>query len=920
VRRLRLLAIVVVAGSTAGSGASAPGDTAIAFDEYPAGTIVTNQYANAGGTGLGVVFGPLPAGAGGDGLRPVVRTPPAGQAHSASNVADIATCNGCESFRARTTATFGVARSRVSVYVGYLGDRLICNPLEPNSLACAFVTLRAVDRTGAEVATSTVRVSRGAGVHTPLSVSTSSATIVGFEISAREDVDNLKQIAIDELAFDTPAAPPMPDFTLNPAATILNVRQGSSATDAITIGRLNGSTGNVSLRADGLPQGVRATFAPNPAPAAQSVLTLDAGPDAPATTKTVTVTGTPESTAAGSGTRTFSLSVTVQPACPLVRTAKELVDKVAERYTCIYVEDTATIDLTEVNDERVSDQGSILVIPEGVTLMSGRSPTRLGGMLEMKRYRKDKISMLKLGENARVTGLRLRGYNQRDTKFRDDETSAIFTERAGGVVVENNEIFGWPKAAVFAQFSPTDGRAVPRISGNFLHHNVQCGRGYGVVVGHGGFANIDRNVFDYNRHDVAGVADDDNGYVAELNFSLTSAPTCPGTVGRYYNQHYDMHGTGEDGYGGTAGLRIEVRRNTIRGAQKYYVTKRRPAFMLRGTPADKAIFAENAVPHGSRLGSRGAVRVAGTDGDGLVKRHKLVIENNRLCVDTASEVAVGDFNGDGRDDVFQSVGTLWMYAPSGLREWHFLNESKLRLERLGLGDFDGDGKTDVFSHQGGRWLVSYGGTSGWTPLAAGSGIAVDRYHFGDFDGDRKTDVFWTNGSRWFYSSAGATGWQPLAASRFPLDELRFGDFDGDGRTDVFSLADGRWSVSYGGRTAWGRLNTRLESRLRALVFADFNGDRRTDIARRGNGNWQVSWSGATGWRILQHGRRENLAVGMLFGDFTGDGRDDALQYGEPTAELKGGCWVKDPLLQPLGEYKLSASGGRPWVWSYSDMR
>ena len=53
---------------------------------------------------------------------------------------------------------------------------------------------------------------------------------------------------------------------------------------------------------------------------------------------------------------------------------------------------------------------------------------------------------------------------------------------------------------------------------------------------------------------------------------------------QHYNQHYDMHGL-KGGDGGTAGTFMEIRRNTIRGAQSYYQVKRRPAFWLRGHAA-----------------------------------------------------------------------------------------------------------------------------------------------------------------------------------------------------------------------------------------------------------------------------------------------------------------------------------------------
>ena len=211
-----------------------------------------------------------------------------------------------------------------------------------------------------------------------------------------------------------------------------------------------------------------------------------------------------------------------------------------------------------------------------------------------------------------------------------------------------------------------------------------------------------------------------------------------------------------------------------------------------------------------------------------------------------------------------------------------------------------------------------------TALPVGSNIPMKTYQFADFDGDRRTDVFRANGTQFFISSAGGTS---VAAARdltAGRQDLRFGDFNGDGKTDVFSLANGQWSVSDGGSAGWRRLNARLSSNLASLVFADFNGDHKTDIARSTNGNWQVSWSGSTGWQVLQFRRSESLGAGMLFGDFTGDGHDDVLQYGVRAPAPQTACWAArspDPRLVGLPYFRLSSAGAQPFgIWSMAAMR
>ena len=626
----------------------------------------------------------------------------------------------------------------------------------------------------------------------------------------------------------------------------------------------------------------------------------------------------------------LTFSTPAPSGCAHVSTFAELSDALNAGYTCVYVDDNAQIDLSQEATNLPPGQDYILKIPDGVTLESGRSPTVPGGLLYMSGPLAEEqppdnvtLAMLDLGANTHITGLRLRGYDQHDANEKCCETSGVRIRGVDGVLIDNNEIYGWPQAGVNIINAPNHMNTASRIriTNNFIHNNVQCaGDGYGVVVGDegvpagavgSGYALIDRNVFNYDRHDIAGDGTPGIGYIAELNLVLTSGPTCGG----FYNQHFDMHGTGAGHDGGTAGEFIKIDHNTIRGAQLYgghlgFGQKTRPAFEVRGTPSDRAIFADNAVAHGDE---DAAVRVDGVSKDQLKSNGHLVINGNRYGVNTSRELAVGNFDGDRCSDIFQAVGTAWFYSPCGRGAWRFLNQSSLRLNRLGFGDFNGDGKTDVFTQEGSKWLVSYGGTTPWEALPAGSNIPMSRYHIADFDGDGKADIFRTNDHRWYLSSDGATAWEPLETSSLRLDQLRFGDFNGDGKTDVFSLANHQWSVSWGGTTKWQHLNNEISSNLGDLVFADFNGKGETDVARSHDGKWQVSWGGRTPWQPLQT-RNEPSIRGMLLGDFNGDGHADALQYCCSINFAGGG------LLASLARYKLSSGGRGPIdTWSLQDM-
>ena len=98
-----------------------------------------------------------------------------------------------------------------------------------------------------------------------------------------------------------------PSFTLSDNGGV-TIGQGASSTSSVSITPLYGFTGSVSLSVSGLPNGVTASFSPNPAPpsAVGSTLTLTATNSASLGQYIVTITGT-----SGSQTATTTLSIGV---------------------------------------------------------------------------------------------------------------------------------------------------------------------------------------------------------------------------------------------------------------------------------------------------------------------------------------------------------------------------------------------------------------------------------------------------------------------------------------------------------------------------------------------------------------------------------------------------------------------------------
>ncbi len=533
----------------------------------------------------------------------------------------------------------------------------------------------------------------------------------------------------------------------------------------------------------------------------------------------------------------------------------------------------------------LSPEGGIR-IPSGVTLKGDRNKSVFaeGPSITMTGY-PHAAFYIRDANHVRVTGLRIFGPS-RSVNEHLENTRGVYIHDSEDVRIDNNEFAGWTESAVHVsntqRVSYNNVERV-RIHDNYFHHNRKQGRGYGVVVRSFGYALIERNLFDSNRHAIAGGnGHRHSGYTAQHNFILEGGDCYyyfPRPSLCTWDQHFDMHGSGTRGRGGDAGEMIRIRYNTFRGAQTNAVGfSPRPAFYLRGKPTIGAYFTDNVLIH--------------SDADDAIKTHGTAVyqRNNQYYVDTSRELAVGDFDGDGYDDVFQATGTSFVYSRAGRREWKFLMASSGRLDHLLLGDFNGNGRTDVLFLAREGWYWSLDGVGAWRRVGPAASIPKRRLLVGDFNGDGKSDVFHADGNRWWVSYGSEDGmgaWEYLNTSRHTERDLRIGDFNGDGRSDVFGLADSQWSVSWGGTTRWRRLNRRLSTALNYMAFADFNRDGRTDIARYYpddasvhyslRGQWRISWGGREEFVDFRD-RRDMPYEDTVVGDFSGDRRADFLRY------------------------------------------
>ena len=492
-------------------------------------------------------------------------------------------------------------------------------------------------------------------------------------------------------------------------------------------------------------------------------------------------------------------------------------------------------------------------IPSGVTLRGDRKFTAYGPLVEDANNEDGALLHIN-ADDVRVTGIRFQGatWGTETTP----ELNGIVVQDGHTVTIDHNELTQFTAAAVSVhgfksehdadcadvQSQPMTRPTPVRVSGNFIHHNVASNGGYGVVTGYGGFPLVERNVGYLNRHTVTSSYDAVNGYVATDNYVLHQGPDY-GTFGTDHTANFDVHGSAnlncKTYWGGVAGDHVVIQYNTFLSDDRQNISIRGQS--CRMGYVDGNIFAmgktfTDLYDLDCHYAIGGAVVVIGADGEATSTPPEVTITANNAYDQPApvNELAVGDFDGDGIDDIFTTTGTGWFYSSGGVTEWRWLRRASDMAHALRVGDLDGDGRADVIRANGSILEVSWGGESGWQTLTkAPAALPITSYAIGNFDGDRLhgDDIFATNGATWFVARSGRN-FAPTQTSSVPATQLRFGDFDGDGRTDVFAIVGGHWSYSSAAVGSWQTLaGAPSASDVGAFVAGDFDGDGHTDMGR-----------------------------------------------------------------------------------------
>ena len=261
-----------------------------------------------------------------------------------------------------------------------------------------------------------------------------------------------------------------------------------------------------------------------------------------------------------------------------VQTLDELIKALSQARAgqVIFIPSETEIDLTA----RMYIEELVVEVPAGVTLAGDRGNNGSKGAILTSDSLKTPMMICANGPEVRITGLRIQGPNPkrhlehhrrsfgpeglgRDYYYKFPVSRGIRTDYPS-LEVDNCEISAFTGSAILLR----EGQG-HHIHHNFIHQCQYNGLGYGIS--HAASSSlVEHNLFNENRHSIAGTGISGCGYIARNNVEK----------GISLSHCFDMHG-GRDRKDSTdiAGTTIEIYNNTFYAPQR--------AVVIRGIPEDK---------------------------------------------------------------------------------------------------------------------------------------------------------------------------------------------------------------------------------------------------------------------------------------------------------------------------------------------
>jgi FG-GAP-like repeat/Trypsin-like peptidase domain/Viral BACON domain len=289
---------------------------------------------------------------------------------------------------------------------------------------------------------------------------------------------------------------------------------------------------------------------------------------------------------------------------------------------------------------------------------------------------------------------------------------------------------------------------------------------------------------------------------------------------------------------------------------------------------------------------------------------------NQAAAVVVPTVRLGDHNLDGRSDVFwwhnQTQDTaVWLMNGTVKSVGALVENGGSAWRPQGVGDFDGDGRADVFwrasSGENAVWLMN--GTTkavgAWTESAPPQWTVAG---IGDFNADGRSDILWrtSNGDNaiWLMNGTVKSVGAVIEPAGPEWTVGGVGDLNADGRADIFwrNYSNGTnaiWLMN-GTTKAVGAYAESSPVGWHVTFLRDFNADGRADVLWRhvdgNNAIWFMNGTVKTVGSYLEPAGTNWLLVAA--NDYDGDG--DADIFWRDAGSGANAMWLMNGATKALG--------------------